>query len=283
MQNEQVVAAAAPDHPPPRRRPGRARRLALRDRRCHRTRSLGSTRKPRCSTSRGTPPRPRPAEPQVARAARCAVRRASTRPRRRWAGRSGCSAEWRAVTRARHRGLRPRDQHLEAGPEAAAAAAPHDGRDLQGRAGRDRRLGAGRELTSGQSDRVFALRDGAWEELPQLNHPRAAAAAAVVGDKIVVVGGQANGKLVPQTEVFDGERWTDVGGQSRRPVSTSAPPPTAATCTRSAAATSRRTRTRARSSATTRPATAGPSSRTCRRRRQRRRGLRRRTPDRGRR
>ncbi len=32
----------------------------------------------------------------------------------------------------------------------------------------------------------------------------------MVGDKIVVVGGQADGKLVPQTEVFDGERWTDV-------------------------------------------------------------------------
>jgi N-acetylneuraminic acid mutarotase len=68
----------------------------------------------------------------------------------------------------------------------------------------------GSELTSGQSDRVYALRGGAWQELPRLNHPRAAAAAAVVGDKIVVVGGQANGKLVPQTEVFDGERWTDV-------------------------------------------------------------------------
>jgi N-acetylneuraminic acid mutarotase len=68
----------------------------------------------------------------------------------------------------------------------------------------------GEELTSGQSDRVFALRGGAWEELPKLNHARAAAAAAVVGDKIVVVGGQADGKLVPQTEVFDGERWTDV-------------------------------------------------------------------------
>jgi non-specific serine/threonine protein kinase len=67
----------------------------------------------------------------------------------------------------------------------------------------------GEELTSGQSDRVFALRGGAWEELPKLNHARAAAAAAVVGDKIVVVGGQAKGKLVPQTEVFDGERWTD--------------------------------------------------------------------------
>ena len=67
----------------------------------------------------------------------------------------------------------------------------------------------GAELTSGQSDRVFALRDGAWVPLPKLNHARAAAGAAVVGDKIVVVGGQADGKLVPQTEVFDGERWTD--------------------------------------------------------------------------
>ncbi len=68
----------------------------------------------------------------------------------------------------------------------------------------------GEELTSGQSDKVFALRDGAWVQLPKLNHARAAAAAAVVGDKIVVAGGQANGKLVPQTEVFDGESWKDV-------------------------------------------------------------------------
>ena len=68
----------------------------------------------------------------------------------------------------------------------------------------------GDELTSGQSDRVFALRDGAWQPLPRLNHARAAAAAAVVGDKIVVTGGQADGKLVPQTEVFDGDSWKDV-------------------------------------------------------------------------
>jgi serine/threonine protein kinase/N-acetylneuraminic acid mutarotase len=61
-----------------------------------------------------------------------------------------------------------------------------------------------------ESDRVFALRDEEWEELPRLHHRRAAAAAAVVGDKIVVVGGQADGKLVAQSEVFDGERWTDV-------------------------------------------------------------------------
>ena len=54
------------------------------------------------------------------------------------------------------------------------------------------------------------MRDGGWEKLPPLNHARAAAAAAVVGDKIVVVGGQADNKLVPQTEVFDGKAWTDV-------------------------------------------------------------------------
>jgi non-specific serine/threonine protein kinase len=68
----------------------------------------------------------------------------------------------------------------------------------------------GSELTAETSDRVFALRNGAWEELPKLNHARAAAGAAVVGDKIVVVGGQADGKLVRPTEVFDGERWKDV-------------------------------------------------------------------------
>jgi N-acetylneuraminic acid mutarotase len=57
---------------------------------------------------------------------------------------------------------------------------------------------------------VYALREGAWKKLPPLNHPRAAAAAAVVDDEIVVVGGQADGKLVRQTEVFDGEGWRDV-------------------------------------------------------------------------
>ncbi len=67
----------------------------------------------------------------------------------------------------------------------------------------------GDELTSGQSDGVYALREGTWQKLPSLHHKRAAAGAAVVGDKIVVVGGQADGKLVPQTEVFDGKRWTD--------------------------------------------------------------------------
>ena len=59
------------------------------------------------------------------------------------------------------------------------------------------------------SDRVFALRDGRVGDLPPLNRPRAAGAAAVVGDRIVVVGGQADGRLVDTTEVFDGKRWSE--------------------------------------------------------------------------
>ena len=58
------------------------------------------------------------------------------------------------------------------------------------------------------SNKVFALRGGSWVELPSLGHARAAAAAAVVGDKLVVVGGQNEKQLVAQTEVFDGESWT---------------------------------------------------------------------------
>jgi hypothetical protein len=46
-------------------------------------------------------------------------------------------------------------------------------------------------------------------ELPAMHHARAAGAAAVVDDKIVVSGGQANHQLVPATDVFDGVRWTD--------------------------------------------------------------------------
>jgi non-specific serine/threonine protein kinase len=67
----------------------------------------------------------------------------------------------------------------------------------------------GPNLTAEASGRVFALRGGRWVALPKLNHPRAAAAAAAVGDKIVVVGGQAGGELVKQTEVFDGTEWKD--------------------------------------------------------------------------
>jgi serine/threonine protein kinase/N-acetylneuraminic acid mutarotase len=59
------------------------------------------------------------------------------------------------------------------------------------------------------SNKVFAFRGGNWTELPNLIHARAAAAAAAVGDKLVVVGGQDNKQLVKQTEVFDGNSWTE--------------------------------------------------------------------------
>jgi len=59
------------------------------------------------------------------------------------------------------------------------------------------------------SNKMFALRGNNWVELPSLKHARAAPSAAVVGDKIVVVGGQSAKQLVPQTEVFDGSSWKD--------------------------------------------------------------------------
>ena len=119
----------------------------------------------------------------------------------------------------------------------------------------------GEELTSSQSNGVYALREGTWTRLPSLNHARAAAAAAVVGDKIVVVGGQAKGKLVPQTEVFDGERWTD-----KADIPTPREHLGAASDGRYVYAVGGRAlaadKNSGRSSATTRSPTAGPSCRT---------------------
>jgi len=66
----------------------------------------------------------------------------------------------------------------------------------------------GPELTAETSDRVYELRGDRWVRLADMRSPRAAGAAAVVGDTLVVVGGQADGRLVPSTEMFDGERWT---------------------------------------------------------------------------
>jgi serine/threonine protein kinase/N-acetylneuraminic acid mutarotase len=70
----------------------------------------------------------------------------------------------------------------------------------------------GENLAPEASDRVYVLRDGDyWKPLPPLHHPRAAGAAAVVGNKIVVVGGRTEDeKLVAQSEMFDGKRWKDV-------------------------------------------------------------------------
>ena len=60
------------------------------------------------------------------------------------------------------------------------------------------------------SNRVYALRGDKWVQLAPLNHARAGGAAAVVGNKIVVAGGQADHQLVAPTEVFDGTSWSDV-------------------------------------------------------------------------
>ncbi|WP_322857561.1 Kelch repeat-containing protein [Mycobacterium shigaense] len=59
------------------------------------------------------------------------------------------------------------------------------------------------------ADQVWRVVNGHWVELPHLLQPRAAAAAAVLGDRIVVTGGvDANGALLNTTEVFDGNSWT---------------------------------------------------------------------------
>ena len=47
------------------------------------------------------------------------------------------------------------------------------------------------------TDQVWRVVNSRWVELPPLLQPRAAAAAAVVGDRIIVTGGvDANGRLL---------------------------------------------------------------------------------------
>lgn len=59
------------------------------------------------------------------------------------------------------------------------------------------------------TDQVWRVVNSHWVELPHLLQPRAAAAAAVIGDRIVVTGGvDASGALLNTTEVFDGNSWT---------------------------------------------------------------------------
>lgn len=64
---------------------------------------------------------------------------------------------------------------------------------------------AGKNVTT---DQVWRVVNGRWVELPRLLQPRAAGAAAVVGDRIIVTGGvDSNGALLNSTEVFDGTSW----------------------------------------------------------------------------
>jgi non-specific serine/threonine protein kinase len=65
------------------------------------------------------------------------------------------------------------------------------------------------DLYARASDRVLALRNGAWTDLPRLRRPRGAAAAAVVGNALVVAGGRDSAALIGPTEVFDGAAWRD--------------------------------------------------------------------------
>lgn len=58
------------------------------------------------------------------------------------------------------------------------------------------------------TDKVWRVVNSRWTELPPLLEPRAAAAAAVVGDRIIVTGGvDAGGQLLTTTEIFDGTSW----------------------------------------------------------------------------
>ncbi|MBV9413133.1 MAG: protein kinase, partial [Acidimicrobiia bacterium] len=70
----------------------------------------------------------------------------------------------------------------------------------------------GGNLTAQASNKVFALEGNAWVEKPAMNAPRAAGAAAVVGNDLIVVGGQANGQLLTFSEIFDGTQWTQAPG-----------------------------------------------------------------------
>ncbi|HUO41160.1 MAG TPA: protein kinase, partial [Mycobacterium sp.] len=59
------------------------------------------------------------------------------------------------------------------------------------------------------SDQVWRVVNSRWVELPHMLQPRAAGAAAVVGDRLIVTGGvDANGVLLNTTEIFDGTAWT---------------------------------------------------------------------------
>jgi N-acetylneuraminic acid mutarotase len=71
----------------------------------------------------------------------------------------------------------------------------------------------GANALAATSNRVLVLNKAQdeWTEGPVLHHARAAGAAAMVGDKIVVVGGRTgkSAKPVTATEVFNGTSWRD--------------------------------------------------------------------------
>ena len=75
-------------------------------------------------------------------------------------------------------------------------------------------LPVGHNLEAAASDHVLILdpAQNRWVEGPPLHHARAAGAAVVVGDQIVVVGGRTGGKTeteVKPTEIYNGKSWHD--------------------------------------------------------------------------
>lgn len=64
------------------------------------------------------------------------------------------------------------------------------------------------------TDRAVALVDGAWEELPPMPEPRAAAAAEFVDGKLYVVGGVGPGGVATESFVFDPatREWSEAPG-----------------------------------------------------------------------
>ena len=66
----------------------------------------------------------------------------------------------------------------------------------------------GTNLTATYSTKVFAQRGGGWAPYPDLPVAHVAGGAAVVGDKVIVVGGQsAKNQLATTTDIFDGQKW----------------------------------------------------------------------------
>ncbi len=60
------------------------------------------------------------------------------------------------------------------------------------------------------SKTVWELVGNDWKQLPSMLKPRAAGAAAVIGNDIIVAGGLANDQLVTDAEEFNGTNWIDI-------------------------------------------------------------------------
>ena len=165
-------------------------------------------------------------------------------------------------------GLRPGHRHLEDRHPAAGRAVPRDGRHLPRRDRRARRLGGpGRQPHGGELEEgVRAARRGLGGAAADAVVARRGRARWSSATRSSSAAGQADGKLDPTTEVFDGTAWKRVADMPtprehlrhghRRQVRVRG----------RAGATCRRTRTAPRWSATTRRPTRGQRSRPCPRR-----------------